>query len=456
MSELQPNNRKFLLVLFLVVLVDLFAVALVVPLLYRYAMAVGADPESYGLLGSLFSAAQLVGSPFMGVASDRLGRKTALLINFVGAGVSYVGMAFAPTFLVLCLWRIPVGFVKQTVTISVGYVAELTEPAKRAGAIGRMKSAVSLAFVAGPAVGGYLATFDLKLPAVVSSALYGLNFVAVYFCLPDVRKSREAAAVAPPAKRTSFASALRAGQPGTCDGEPETDPCSPSELPTDEEGNLHAPTPTHPPKKKSGLLLGIKALLHSKNATVTASVATAVCLEAGEKIMRFSLPIFLYDNLNLEVQQVGVFHSTSGALSTLMGAIGVTVVTKYMHGDRNVVRYGAGVTACATLAMTVYPVSFLFFPAYAAYVTSLFCAETCLLSILTHEVDDDQVGTALGVLDSLNSLVGVVMPLVSGYLAARNRAYPAALTCVCCICAAAISLTRIPRRPAASPGKKDD
>ena len=71
------------------VFLDLFAVSLVVPLLPMKMKELGVQPAVIGMVGSVYSLAQIVGGLLMGVLSDRgLGRRNVLLISFGGAAFS--------------------------------------------------------------------------------------------------------------------------------------------------------------------------------------------------------------------------------------------------------------------------------------------------------------------------------------------------------------------------------
>ena len=76
----------------ILVLIDMFAVSLMVPLLFQYYKAAGiTSANQRELLSSLFSTAQIVGGLLMGVLSDAklLQRRTILFLSFGGSAVSY-------------------------------------------------------------------------------------------------------------------------------------------------------------------------------------------------------------------------------------------------------------------------------------------------------------------------------------------------------------------------------
>ncbi len=84
-----------LLPIFLVVLVDVFALTLVIPLLAIYAEHFGASALEATLLVSTFAVCQLVSGPLLGRASDRVGRKPMLLGSQLGTFVGLLVMASA-------------------------------------------------------------------------------------------------------------------------------------------------------------------------------------------------------------------------------------------------------------------------------------------------------------------------------------------------------------------------
>lgn len=89
-SRLSPQT-----ILLFVLFVDLFAVAVVLPIIPTYATELGVQPSTIGLLGSLYGLAQLLGAPVMGSISDSYGRNVVMLISCVGTCISYLTMNFS-------------------------------------------------------------------------------------------------------------------------------------------------------------------------------------------------------------------------------------------------------------------------------------------------------------------------------------------------------------------------
>ncbi len=110
----------------------------------------------FGMLLSTYYAMMFLFAPFMGALSDIVGRRPVILISLLGSGVDYFVQAFAPTLWVLFLARGFNGLTGASFTVCQAYVADVTEPSKRAGAFGLIGAAFGIGFVLGPLMGGYL------------------------------------------------------------------------------------------------------------------------------------------------------------------------------------------------------------------------------------------------------------------------------------------------------------
>lgn len=85
----------------LTVIIDMIGVGLAWPILPQLVkelsgQTLGDSALIYGLLMSGFAAVQFLVSPFVGMLSDRFGRRPILLISLFGLGVDYIILALAP------------------------------------------------------------------------------------------------------------------------------------------------------------------------------------------------------------------------------------------------------------------------------------------------------------------------------------------------------------------------
>lgn len=127
-----------------------------------------------GVLGSLYSLLQFVCTPFIGVLSDRFGRKPVLMVSIAGIIVSYAIWFVAGSFSLLVLSRILGGIMSGNISTASAVVADVTSVRNRSKGMAIIGMAFGLGFVVGPAIGGFSAMVDLTehFPSLVS---YGVN-----------------------------------------------------------------------------------------------------------------------------------------------------------------------------------------------------------------------------------------------------------------------------------------
>lgn len=180
-----PSSRARLTILFLTVFVDLVGFGVVLPLLPFYGDRFGASGLEIGLLVAVYSAAQLLFSPFWGRLSDRFGRRPILIIGLVGSAASYLVFAYAGSLAVLFLSRVMAGVGGANIPVAQAYIADVTPPEERAGAMGLIGAAFGLGFIFGPAIGGLLAPVSVEAPGIAAAALCFANAVLAVFLLPE-------------------------------------------------------------------------------------------------------------------------------------------------------------------------------------------------------------------------------------------------------------------------------
>ena len=189
MVKLQKKAQLWVLVL--VVLLDLLAVSLVVPLLPARYRELGVGAKALGFASSAYSIAQIFGGVALGALSDRsLGHRGLLLLSFVGAATAYAIVGWpGATFYTLVGSRVVVGLCKQTMTASTALVVELTAPGpERATWIGRISSVAQASWLVGQSLGAYLNRFgDPRIPSAVAVGLYAVCFAVSAATLPTGR-----------------------------------------------------------------------------------------------------------------------------------------------------------------------------------------------------------------------------------------------------------------------------
>ena len=173
----------------LTVLIDMLAIGLIIPVLPALVGALSGNPADqvywYGLAAMSFGLANFLASPVLGALSDKFGRRPVLLLGFMGLGVSFFGTALTPNLWGLIAVRTLGGAMQANAAIANAYVADITEPEKRAKRFGLLGAMMGLGFIVGPVMGGLLGAIDLKLPFWVAGGLAMLNLLYGYFVLPE-------------------------------------------------------------------------------------------------------------------------------------------------------------------------------------------------------------------------------------------------------------------------------
>ncbi|MCI5051935.1 MAG: MFS transporter [Simkaniaceae bacterium] len=117
-----------------------------------------------GAILAMYPLGQFFGSPVLGAISDRFGRKKILLISLCITMVAYFFIAlflqiFSLTLVYIALFI--AGFFEGNVTIAQSAIADITSPENKNHRFGYIYLSASLAFVAGPLMGGFLADNEL-------------------------------------------------------------------------------------------------------------------------------------------------------------------------------------------------------------------------------------------------------------------------------------------------------
>jgi DHA1 family tetracycline resistance protein-like MFS transporter len=178
-------NNKPLFSIILVVFIDLLGFSLIIPLLPYYAQTFKASDTTVGLLLASYAAAQLIGAPLLGRASDRFGRRPILLISIFGTFLGFLLFGFAESLAMLFASRILQGLTGGNLSVAQAYITDVTDAKSRNRGLGLIGAAFGLGFIIGPAAGGLLSSISYSVPAFVAAALSFINLMLIVFWLPE-------------------------------------------------------------------------------------------------------------------------------------------------------------------------------------------------------------------------------------------------------------------------------
>ncbi len=183
-------GRAALAFIFVTVLVDAIGFGIILPVLPRLIMGltgVGIDRAAAygGWLAFVYALMQFFCAPVLGNLSDHFGRRPVLLFALAALGVDYCIMGAAPRISWLFIGRMISGMAGASFTPAYAYVADVSEPSRRAQSFGLMGAAFGLGFILGPAIGGLLSNLGERAPFYCAGALALANASFGYFALPE-------------------------------------------------------------------------------------------------------------------------------------------------------------------------------------------------------------------------------------------------------------------------------
>ena len=108
-----------------------------------------------------------------------------LLLGFAALALNFYATALATALWVLLAVRALSGAMQANVAVAQAYVADISPPALRARRFGLVGAMLGVGYTLGPVVGGVLGDIDLRLPFFVAGTLALVNAAYGVFVLPE-------------------------------------------------------------------------------------------------------------------------------------------------------------------------------------------------------------------------------------------------------------------------------
>jgi MFS transporter, DHA1 family, tetracycline resistance protein len=193
-----------------IVLLGLFGAyvgfAMLNPILAPLIRTLGLSELQAGSINSVAALAWFLTSPHWGRRSDRIGRKPVFITGLIGFGVGLGVFGFvaqlgvngalggAALFALLFIGRIVAGaFFSASPAAAQAYVADVTTPDQRTGAMALIGAATGMGLVIGPALAGVLVPWGLLVPLYVGAALPIVAALIVLWRLPQPARQAQTA-----------------------------------------------------------------------------------------------------------------------------------------------------------------------------------------------------------------------------------------------------------------------
>jgi DHA1 family tetracycline resistance protein-like MFS transporter len=281
------------------------------------------------------------------------------------------------TVAVLFFCRVLDGLAGGNVSLARTYISDITDDQNRAKGLGLIGAAFGLGFIIGPAIGGTLSNWAtaaawlkainlsrFAVPAFAAVLISALNLLGVIIWLPEsLPRERRAA----PAQDRQSAAGL---------------------------GNLR------------------HALHHSRFAPM---LIIRFLLSLALTLFMANFALYTRYRLGLTDQITSYVMTYAGILLILVQAVGVGRMTKRFT-EKQIVYGGLAVITAAFLGLAVAPNLVLLLVALFPLALAGGTLNTVINSLISKSVRTEQVGEALGLATSAESLTWVLAPSIGGFL----------------------------------------
>ncbi|AWE09217.1 MFS transporter [Lysinibacillus sp. 2017] len=190
----QKSNKLALYLLMFNMFITMGGIGIIVPVMPAYLQVFGVGGQVLGFLIASFALAQFLLSPVAGDLSDRHGRKRFIVYGLVLYGCSQILFGMASEVWILFLARFLSGVGAAFIMPPImAFVADITTYEERGKGMGMIGAAMSLGFMIGPGIGGFLANVNLTFPFYLAGVVALIAAILSAIFLPNVKNNKVSA-----------------------------------------------------------------------------------------------------------------------------------------------------------------------------------------------------------------------------------------------------------------------
>jgi MFS family permease len=191
-------NKKLIPIL-LLSFMNTIGFSILIPVLPFLVEQYGGGPILYGVLLSIFSIFQFIGSPVLGALSDTYGRKPILLISHGGTFLGWLLFIAALYLPNIQIWMVALpllgiglaravdGITGGNISVASAYVSDVVIPSERAKTFGMIGATFGFGMLIGPVMGGLVSatSFGFAGVGMLAVSISLVTLVSMYLWLPE-------------------------------------------------------------------------------------------------------------------------------------------------------------------------------------------------------------------------------------------------------------------------------
>lgn len=382
-----------------ITMLNVVGMTVVLPVLPFVVGRYVADPSHLalwvGVLETVNALCAFLVAPLFGGLSDRFGRRPVIVIAAFGAAVGFAVFGIGGSIWVLLIGRIIQGITSGDMPALFAYAADITPARDRAKRFGLLGALSGIGFMIGPALGGLLAAIDVDLPVFVTAGIALLIAIISFFFLPESLKAE-------------------------------------NRTPRLELQELH-------PVKVFGTAFARPNLRGLLVALILIGVPFSMFVN--------NFGVLAIDQVHWNATQIGLLTAAVGVLDIILQG-GLMQLLLPRIGERGVIIAGLAAQAFGLFVLAL--VGSILAQPWLLIVGALALgggqgpATAAMDGVLSARAGDDEQGWIAGVMQSLNTGINVLAPLLAGVLyAGLAHSMPYWLGFVMMV-AAMVVLTRVP------------
>ncbi|QUG40928.1 MFS transporter [Psychrobacillus sp. INOP01] len=186
----KKTNNSALYILMFNMFIAMSGIGLVIPVMPQYLETFGVAGQALGFIIASFAFGQFLFSPLAGDLSDTLGRKKLIIVGLIIFSASQLWFGLATHEWMLYTARFISGIGGAfLIPATMAFVADITTLEERGKGMGFLGASMSLGFMIGPAIGGFLAKVSLTFPFYMASIVAVIAAIISVIILPDIKNA---------------------------------------------------------------------------------------------------------------------------------------------------------------------------------------------------------------------------------------------------------------------------